>query len=114
MAMRTWVHGEKPTAAMINAFKADLDAAYESLGDYAWNVGCKTESSAVFHLVHGRRYLHYGSSGTLVDIFGVNDDVSLSSSSGWGTLDLDGLGWLSYGTMYKVTGVSWAIEDGDA
>lgn len=115
MAMRTWVHGDKPTAAQINAFKTDLDAAHTALGDYAWNVGCKTVSESVFHFVHARRYLHFGSSGALVDVFGNYDDVSLSSGAdGWGTLDLDTVSWLSYGTFYKVTGVSWAIEDGEA
>jgi hypothetical protein len=51
----------------------------------------------------------------LVDIFGLNDDVSLSEGAdNTGTLDLDSLGWLTYGMIYKVTGVSWAIEDSEA
>ena len=115
MAMRVWAHGDKPTAAMLAAFKTDLDAAYAVLGTYAWNAACKTESSAIFHFVHAQRYLHFGSTGSLVDIFGNNDDVSLSEGAdNSGTLDLDSLGWLTYGMMYKCTGISWAVEDGEA
>lgn len=115
MAMRTWAHGDKPTAAQINAFKTDLDAAHSALGDYGWNVANQTQSESVFHFVHGQRYLHFGSSGEIVDVFSVNDDVALSEGSdGTGTVDLDSLGWLTYGMFYKVTGVSWAIEDSEA
>ena len=115
MAMKLWAHGDFPTAAFVNAFKTDLDAAYAALGDYGWNAASQTQSSSVFHFVHGQRYLHFSSSGSLVDVFGVNEDVNLSEGDGQtGTLDLDGLGWLTYGMFYKVTGVSWAIEDSEA
>lgn len=111
MTMVHLAHGDTPTAALLQPIVDTLDDAHAALGDVRLSPGCCKGSSAVFHLVHSQRYLHFSSTGTLEDIAGVFPDVSLSESdTGVGALDLDTLGWLAYGQPYRVTGVSACLE----
>ncbi len=111
MTLTYYAHGNYPTAAGMNAIADTYDAAHTALGDYSLSPGCVKASSATFHLVHSQRYLHFSSTGALEDISGVFPDVSLSESdTGVGALDLDSVGWLVYGQLYRVTGVSACLE----
>lgn len=52
------------------------------------------------------------SNGEIVDPTGINTTVSVSEDeSGYGVYDLESIGWLAYGALYKVTGVSVCCED---
>lgn len=107
-----WQHGDYPTATKLNTISTALTEAHAALGDYGYNMAVAKASSAVFHALHTHRYLKFSSNGELVDINGTFDPVTLSEGdSGTGTLDLDTVGWLGYGMLYKVTGVSAVIED---
>lgn len=116
MPIKVFSHGDFVTAADINQFKTTLDAAKAALnvGSPAlpMQVAADHASSGEFWVWHCYRYLHYGSNGALVDQDGVYPDVSLSEDENeLGVLDLDSLGWLAYGRVYKVTGVTWCQED---
>ncbi len=111
MAMTYFNHGQLPTALTLNAIADALDDGHAALGDYGTSPGCAKGSIATFHIVHSQRYLHFSSVGTLEDITGTFPDVNLSESdTGVGALDLDGVGWLLYGGLYRVAGVSACLE----
>ena len=112
MSIKVWAHGDKPTAAQMNAYNTVLDTARAQLEGGNWQLPAEHMSESAFGLLHCYRYLHFASTGTLSDIQGVYPDVSLSEDSdGHGVLDLDSLGWLNYGRPYEVTGVTWCQED---
>ena len=107
-----FVHGDYPTASKMNSISTAVTEAHTALGDYAWNMAVAKASEATFHLLHTWRYLKFSSTGALVDINGAFPSISLSEDdSGIGTLDLDSVGWLGHGMIYKVTGVSTCFED---
>lgn len=108
----TWVHGETPTAAEINKYGATLDAAHDALGDVALNFPTLADvSSAVFVLPHRHRYLWFRSTGAIEDMSGSGDSVSISDENNAPTkYDLNSVSWLYYGLVYRVVGVSWALE----
>lgn len=108
----TWQHGDYPTAVKMAKFSTALNEAHTALGDYAWTAAVLKSSSATFHILHTFRYLKFSSTGALVDIQGVYPDISLNEDDGGvGTLDLQSVGWLGAGMLYKVTGVSACMED---
>jgi len=116
MAIKVWAHGDKPTWAQMSEYKTVLDAAKAALnaGSPAlpMQVAAAHATSGEFWVWHTYRYLWYGSNGALVDQNGVYPDVSLSEDENeLGCLDLESLGWLQYGRVYKVTGVTWCQED---
>ena len=112
MAIKVWQHGDKPTVAQINEYKTALDAANTALSGGNVQLPAEHQSEAVFGVLHSYRYLHFGSSGELVDRAGIYPSVSLSEVDGEsGVLDLDSLGWMNYGRVYEVTGVTWCQED---
>lgn len=114
LTIPTWAHGNKPTAANLNEYKTAFDAANSAIAGGTVQLPAEHVSEAIFGVMHCYRYLHYGSSGALVDPTGQNESVSLSDDdSGHGVLDLDGLGWMPYGRRYEVTGVTWCQEDVD-
>lgn len=111
MAVKTWRHGDYPTAADLNAYSTDLNAAHNLLGDVGISKGCWHESNARFYLNHVYRYLYWDSVGKVESLDGANS-VSLSEPpTGVGQMDLDTVDWLQYGQIYLVTGVTWCIED---
>lgn len=112
-AVLQWSHGDQLTAAELNLYATALTETHDSLGDYAVQELTLKVSEAQFCVVHTRRYLHYTSNGKLVDPAGLRDEIGLSEDggSGHGVLDLESLGWLAYGALYWVTGVSACAED---
>lgn len=113
MTVRTFTHGDRPTAADMNEIKAQLDKARPLLE--AGNIQLPAErievgGSASF--LRSYRYLHFWSNGLLVDPAGVAKDVSLSEGeNGRGVVDLDSLDWIPIGKYYRVEGVNFAQED---
>jgi hypothetical protein len=108
---------EKPTAAKLNALADVIAEAYVILGDVGTEFPAEGQwgSGQVWRMVHVYRYLHFSSSGAIVDPTGVNPDVSISEDdTGQGVLDLDTVSWLAYGQLYKLTGISWCMESSDA
>jgi hypothetical protein len=112
-AARQWSHGDQPTAAMMTLYSTALTEAHDSLGDVAVNPLYRKVSEAEFTIRHTLRYLHFTSTGAVVDPAGVGKEVGLSEDgdTGKGVLDLESVSWLAYGSLYWVTGVSACVED---
>lgn len=110
---REWAHGDAPTAADMTSYSTALTEAHTALGDIAVQPLYVKISEAEFCLRHIYRYLHFTSSGKLVDPAGVNDAIGLSEDgdTNHGVLDLESVHWLGYGAYYYVTGVSACVED---
>ena len=115
-APKQWAHGDRVTHTEMNKYGTALTEAHDSLGDAAVNPLNLIISNAEFCIRHTYRYLHYTSVGELVDPAGLRDNVALSEDDeiNKGVLDLESLGWLSYGAIYYVTGVSACTEDWEA
>lgn len=110
--VKTWVHGDRPTHTEMNAYGTALNEAHAKMGDVAlmwlWPKG----SEATFTCLHTHRYLKFQSNGEIVDPTGASKSISISEDeSGYGVYDLDQIKWLTYGSLYIVTGVSVCCED---
>lgn len=107
----TWQHGDYPTAALLNKYVTTINEAHAVVKDAAFGIGALDVSESVFFLIHVHRYLHFSSTGKLVDITGANEDISLSEGDkGYGVVDLDTVTWLGRGMLYQVTGVTFCLE----
>lgn len=105
-----WVVGQLPTAALMNRYSTALNEAHALLGDSAINVVADKASEAVYYLVHTYRFLQFKSQGQIEDVAGVGASVGLTETTGQAVYDLDSISWLSYGMMYRVTGVTSCME----
>lgn len=66
---------------------------------------------AYWRIVHVNRFLHYKGTGAIVDPAGIEEDVTLiAGSSGYGSINLDAVGWLLYGQPYYVEACEGCIE----
>ena len=111
MAIKSWAHGDYPKAVDLNAYTSDLITAHNQGGDVGISMGCWHQSSAEFYLTHTYRYLYWDSTGQIESMDG-SQTVGLSEPpNGAGQVDLDTVDWLQYGMVYRVTGVTWCIED---
>lgn len=106
-----WTHGDIPTAVNLNKYSADLNQIHTEIGDVARNPASpKTTSGSYYTFVHRYRWLYFESTGKIESIDG-SQSVSISEQNDTVTLyDLDSVNWLYYGSLYKVTGVSFAVE----
>lgn len=109
---KVWVFRDPVPAAELNKIGTSSTEAHVLLGDAGLNPLCLKASEAVFHIRHTHRFLHFSSNGKLVDPWGVEADVGLSEDgeTNHGVHDLDSVGWLAYGLLYRVTGVSCCLE----
>ena len=108
---------EKPTAAKLNLLPDVFTEAHTLLGDVSTNLPALQAygDGVSWRLIHVYRYLHFGSTGTVMDPHGVYPDTTISESdTGQGVLDLDTVAWLAYGQQYRVDAVSWCMESPDA
>ena len=118
----SWTHGDKPTATLLNEYRTALIEAHAALGDLSgWSAASDNVYAAeetwpvVFVLLHTWRYLHFVSSGKIMELDGSNErDINEDDETGQGRLDLDTLDWLVYGQLYRVTGVTICMEDWSA
>ena len=108
----------KPTAAQLNAIgdnQVALDAIYlgAEIEDCVQLNGADNDR---WMLRHVHRWLLYDSTGTLEDVSGVNDPVSLpdAPTGQEALLDLDTVSWLQIGVIYRVTGCTYAMERKEA
>lgn len=125
MPAKQWSHGDIPTGADMQAYSDALDALYASTPAYNSAPAVLLLTSPIpgsttvtfldqgcfFRLRHVNRFLHYKGAGTLVDVTGIEDDVTLPvDSSGYGVIDLDSIAWMTYGLLYQVEGCEGIIE----
>ncbi len=113
--MKIWQHGDTLPAADLNALSAGLNTARGQSGDAVLNIATSGAYApgAVFMFVHVHRYLHFKSTGKLQNITNTEETGLSTGDSEYGVLDLDGVDWLIYGGLYKVTGCEMACEDSD-
>ena len=113
-----WSHGDQVTAANMNILSDNIEYLYSLSGGIDANFAVPqiggSDRRPSYTVVHRFRWLWYRGSGNMEDFAG-NNDTSLDSGDAWAVaLDLDTLGWLFYGSLYTVSGVSWAMETPDA
>lgn len=113
--MIQWSHGDVLPAANLNDLGAALNTARTLSGDAVRNVATSGAYApgAVFMFVHVQRYLHFKSTGKLQNITNTQETGLSTGDETYGVLDLDGVDWLVYGGLYKVTGCEMACEDSE-
>ena len=113
--MKIWQHGDVLPAADLNALSAGLNTARTASGDAVLNFATSGAygTGAVFWLVHVQRYLHFKSTGKLQNASGTQETSLSTGDAEYGVLDLDGVDWLAYGSLYTVTGCEMACEDSE-
>lgn len=111
--MKIWQHGDTLPAADLNALSAGLNTARVLSGDAVLNVATSGAygPGAVFFLIHTQRYLHFKSTGKLSNVSGTEETGLSTGDAEFGVLDLDGVDWLAYGSLYRVIGCEMACED---
>ena len=108
-----WAHGDVDvSAANINKYTNSIIALAAVIGTVKKTYATPSrQSSAVFTLYHTRRWLWFTSTGAIVDPSGIGTSVSISEVNDTFTAyDLDTVEWLTYGSLYTVTGVGWCQE----
>lgn len=113
--MKIWAHGDTLPAADLNALSAGLNTARGLSGDAVLNVATSGAygTGNVNFFIHTQRYLHFKSTGKLGNITNTEETGLSTGDSEFGVLDLDGVEWLAYGSLYTVTGCEMACEDSE-
>jgi hypothetical protein len=114
-----WEHGDFPLAADLNKIGTGQTHIYEIALTYARNPASRSLadlSAENINFTHRHRWLHYKSTGQVVDPSGAEEDVELPNpSDNWiNVYDLDSIAWLEYGALYTVAGVDMACEQEEA
>ena len=109
---KVWTFRNPVPAVELNKIGTAATEAHTLLGDAGLNPLCRKSSEAVFYIRHTHRFLHFGSNGKIVDPAAIGKDIGLSeeADTGHGVYDLDSVAWLTYGMLYRVTGVSCCLE----
>jgi hypothetical protein len=125
---KQWAHGDTVSHTNMQKYSDSLNAIYAKSGDAKINPAVLWSyeqwdpanfENSFYTFVHKQRYLWFKSTGAIVDPVrdadpaGVagEDDVSLSENQdNYGVYDLETIGWLTYGSIYYVTGVSATWE----
>lgn len=112
---KVWQHGDYPTAADLNKYKAGLDAVNVALGDYTINpaVAVRIGNVQGYYLIHRHRWLIYLGGGRIEDPSGVGETVTLTAGGGgnWASYDLSQIEWMVPGRLYQVEAVQCVFED---
>lgn len=104
----TWAEGDTlPNDTEIDKYATVLNAAYAIIGAVGWQfavMDVQVGQHPQWAFYKTKRYLHYRRNGStsalLIDPAGVEDDISLSGTGdGFGTYDLDSIGWLTPGGL---------------
>ena len=106
-------HGDFPTAAFFNALGGNLALLYATFAVVNWATA-ELSGDAVFLNAH--RWLHYqtlsGDTTEIIDVAGINAATSLTDVEvGYGVFDLTSISWLAPGSIYRIAGARYAIED---
>ena len=108
-----WEHGNvNVSAANINKYTNSIIALEAIIGSVSKTYATLArQREASFTLYHTRRWLWFTSTGAIVDPSGIGTSVSISEVNDTFTAyDLDTVEWLTYGSLYTVTGVGWCQE----
>lgn len=115
-----WVHGDEPTAALMQPYSDSLEAIHDLVGDAAryyavpwnWEQVDVDFAGSDFYLVHKFRWLVYQGDGELVDPSGAGETIVLSGSgASLLAYDLDGVDWLTPGRLYQCKDVVYCLEN---
>ena len=109
----TWTQGMYPTAALMNIYKADLDAISAQVGSSRVQICvCKRITPIQsYYIVHAQRWLLYFGDGWIEDPAGVGERVTLGVEAAWTAHDLSSVEWLYPGKLYQVQNVDVCWED---
>ena len=125
--MTAWVappkfgHGDFPLAANLNILSQDLLSINERK-PYQLFAPCtaKMTTGQQTGFYHRHRWLHYKSSGQIIDPVRAADPLEIAGeeeislpnpSDDWfNVYDLDSVAWLSYGSLYYMQGVDFVME----
>ena len=110
-----FVHGNIPTAAIMNKYSDALNAIHDIVGDVLKAFPSAHVLAGVdndYHVfVHRYRWLKFQSSGTIEDIADpTNNTQTLTEDTEPTILDLNTIDWLFPGKVYAVTGCTWTQE----
>jgi hypothetical protein len=107
-----WIHGNVPTAALMNKYSDALKALKSRFDDTSmFLVAATAIDNSDWAFAHVHRYLWYKGSGYLTDVADRTQQVSLSDTDDkWERFDLGSVSWLYPGKLYEVTDVDGAIE----
>ena len=109
----TYVHGYFPVASVLNKYSQGITHIEERAASVQRNPCTRQLGNGErVYFTHKDRYLHYKSSGQLIDVAGIEDDIALPNTSDdfANVYDLDQVAWLAYGSGYWVQGVTFAME----
>jgi hypothetical protein len=107
---------------IFQSIKDNIYAIYDAIGSDEINEAAAYNPEHGVHalytegsfltIFHTFRYLAYGSTGAIVDPSGIGDSITISDAETGkiGFYDLEGIDWLTYGMLYRVTGVTWCRE----
>lgn len=125
---RQWTHGDTVSHTNMQKYSDSLNAIYAKRGDAKLNLAVPSTyehwdptnfEGSFLTFVHKKRYLWFKSTGSIVDPvreadpagLAGEDDVGLTENfTNYGVYDLESVSWLTYGSIYYVTGVTAAYE----
>lgn len=111
----SFAHGDYPTAANLTKFSDGLNAIYTAVNGKS-AVFCArtkesgTDANSFYTLVHVFRWLFYTGEGSITNI-AQDETTPLPDTGGTNIFDLNTVDWLTYGMVYRATGVTFALED---
>lgn len=104
------------------SIKDNIYAIYDALGTDQINEAAAYNPEHGVHatwtegsfltIFHTFRYLAYGSTGEIVDPSGIGANITVTDpdTGTIGYYDLESVDWMTYGMVYRVTGVTWCRE----
>ena len=109
----TWTQGMYPTAALMNIYKADLDALSAQMGDNLIQTCVCRRIAPIqsYWIVHRYRWLLYWGDGWIEDPAGVGERVTLGVEAAWTAYDLQSVEWLYPGKVYQVQNVDICVGE---
>ena len=110
---RQWSHGDKVTAAYLNAYSTGLTTLRAAIKD-AEIVPCVPDaygSGNKFWFVHRNPWLHFLSTGQIKNADGSQQATLSPINDTYTSFNLQSLSWLAYGQLYQVVGCQMASEE---
>jgi len=107
------VHGDIPTAAMMNKYSDSLNAIHDITGDVMRaypSAKLNTGEDNNHFFIHRFRWLWYFGNGTLEDADAGNETITLTDSDTPTRYDLSSVSWLVFGKLYYVSDCLWCME----
>ena len=113
---RQWTHGDTVTAAYLNAYSTELTALHNRILNTRIRMATPHQygSGNIYWFVHRNRWLHFKSTGQIMNAGGTQQATLSPINDTYTSLDLQSLSWLAYGDLYQVVGCEMASEETDA